>query len=1446
MRNDVQLVVSVENMEISLSAIDVLIFEDNEVDAALLKDAITKLGYRVEIATNLAQAKQHIENPDFGIAFVNLHLDDGSGLDLIASLKTQTPHFACVAMTEQADVDIAVQAMRAGAADFVTKPIQTKVLAQVLERCKETHRPDVDRERHQIALRGSTADTTAREIMELKSQEQKVSLTAIQNAMSVSAAILDHEGNISFVNDAWRAFARENGGDDEYSWIGQNYFEHAENGIDNDAERDLAVAGMRAVLAGEQEHFKHTYHCQFPDSEFWFRMEVCRVADSQPLTAVVMHFDVTDMMKARRDAEEKERRLRSMVDTIIWGILTIDEKGVIEEVNPAVQEIFGYTDDELIGKNVSMLMPEPDHSRHDSYLANFIETGDAKIIGIGREVVGQRKDGSLVPLNLGVSEVEVDGRRRFTGMVFDISERKLAEEALRERETRMREILDASPLGISIISWDTDKRIYVNPRLVEMMGADSAEHLLSTSVDESFVDPASRPRRANKIDYEGYGKEMEVRRRRRDGTEWWCLMHNNVIDVDGERMIISWHHDIDERKQTEQYLMENEARLRNVLDGSPVGVSITSRKLKKRVYVNQRAVEMFGAESSEQLLADDIAASFASPEDYKEVNPILSSEGLPPDSECLRLRKDGTEWWCLASSRLIQYGGEEALFTWMYDISERRVMQHALKKSENRFRDFASTTSDWYWEMDEELRYTFLSERYEEVTGYDRSQRLGKTMMEVGALTLPEKELLRRFDTYRNRQPFRNHLHQRQQPDGSTVYLSVSGVPTFDSEGRFKGYRGTGTDITDEVLAENRIRESEQRFQLLAAASTAGVFYVDPEGLCLFVNEAFSTITGVPAEGFRNTPWYRTIYHKDIGRFVEEWRPTASGDAAFRAEYRFAHPDGHLVWAEINATQHCATDGSLLGYLGTAINIEERKSIERELHEVEARATAVLDNAPAAIYIKDTDGRYLQMNNRFKEMFEVDDDALGKTDKELFSRKIAEVLTKNDSIVLTSGTSTEEEETINLMNGPRIFLTSRIPLYNIGGEPYAVCAISTDITERKMTEVQLLHSSKMASIGSMSAGIAHELSQPLHIMNLIADNKLIELENGEANLADVHTSLETVSEQCRRMAQTILHMSVFSRIDDVDHELFEVRPALSETIALLKQPFMAEGITLKAKLPKYCGHALGHPSQFEQVIINLLTNARDAMKDSAAETTNDIPEITLSCKPNLAYQTLEITVDDQGPGIPERVMPRIFDPFYTTKEPDKGTGLGLAISMGIINSMGGIMKAANTPSGTRFTISLPLRSDESISSAEPSAPPVEPTESSPVTEGRRILIVDDEHTAASTLALHLRRLGYEVDTANDGSEAFSKFIEEPADLVVTDLRMPKMDGEELIGKLRSENTDLPIVIVTGDLDAGDLMKNLPGRGPVHLLRKPLILRNLYDQLEQLLKPAGGSTAQRSK
>lgn len=188
--------------------------------------------------------------------------------------------------------------------------------------------------------------------------------------------------------------------------------------------------------------------------------------------------------QAASDLADREARLRAILDTAVEGIITIDERGAIESLNPAAEKIFGYPARELLGKNVNVLMPSPDHEAHDSYLENYRQTGHAKIIGIGREVMGKRKDGAIFPMDLAVNEVQLADRRIFTGFVRDITDRKQAEAAAVESETRYRSLVLMSPDALFINR--KERVVFINSAGLKLFGAQSLEQILGRKVLDLF------------------------------------------------------------------------------------------------------------------------------------------------------------------------------------------------------------------------------------------------------------------------------------------------------------------------------------------------------------------------------------------------------------------------------------------------------------------------------------------------------------------------------------------------------------------------------------------------------------------------------------------------------------------------------------------------------------------------------------------------------------------------------------------------------------------------------------------------------------------------------------------------------------------------------------------------------------------------------------------------
>jgi PAS domain S-box-containing protein len=207
-----------------------------------------------------------------------------------------------------------------------------------------------------------------------------------------------------------------------------------------------------------------------------------RTAELRVANALLQR-DISERERAEAALRDSEARLRAVVNTAIDGIITIDERGTVETLNPAAERLFGYAAHEVIGRNVNMLMPPSYQQRHDSFLANYLATGEAKIIGIGREVVGQRKDGTVFPMDLAVSDVRLGDRHMFTGRVHDLTERKQAEEALRDSEKRYRSLFENSPLPMWVYDTNSYAFLDVNEAAVEQYGYSRDEFLAMTIKD---------------------------------------------------------------------------------------------------------------------------------------------------------------------------------------------------------------------------------------------------------------------------------------------------------------------------------------------------------------------------------------------------------------------------------------------------------------------------------------------------------------------------------------------------------------------------------------------------------------------------------------------------------------------------------------------------------------------------------------------------------------------------------------------------------------------------------------------------------------------------------------------------------------------------------------------------------------------------------------------------
>lgn len=296
-----------------------------------------------------------------------------------------------------------------------------------------------------------------------------------------------------------------------------------------------------------------------------------------------------------------------------------------------------------------------------------------------------------------------------------------------------------------------------------------------------------------------------------------------------------------------------------------------------------------------------------------------------------------------------------------------------------------------------------------------------------------------------------------------------------------------------------------------------------------------------------------------------------------------------------------------------------------------------------------------------------------------------------------------EEETLDLPVGRRVWHTVLVPVADDEGRITQILGSSRDITERHRLQDELVQASKMATLGTLAAGLAHEMSQPLNIIRMWGENTLARLRSGAMPSERLDKVLGLICDQTERMGRIIDHMRIFSRQDSPTAELFNPTAAASAAVQLVEHQYGLENITLTitpgSDESQVCGSAL----QLEQVVLNLLSNARDAIAERRAAEPDD-PGGTIAVAIVEQDGQVRIRVDDDGGGVPPAVLPHLFDPFFTTKDVGKGTGLGLSIGYGIIESMHGHIDVMNLTHadgrrGARFTITLPLTTPSGIETA---------------------------------------------------------------------------------------------------------------------------------------------------
>lgn len=467
-----------------------------------------------------------------------------------------------------------------------------------------------------------------------------------------------------------------------------------------------------------------------------------------------------------------------------------------------------------------------------------------------------------------------------------------------------------------------------------------------------------------------------------------------------------------------------------------------------------------------------------------------------------------------------------------------------------------------------------------------------------------------------------------------------------------------------------------------------------------------------------------------------------------------------------------------------------------ELRESEAFLKNIVDNIPAMVFVKDSDElRYQAINKAGEELLGYSrEELLGRNDYDFFPREQADFFTSKDREVLSEGKLVEIAEYVvkTRCGGNRILHTKKIPLYDHKGKARYMLGISEDITVRKHLEEQLLQSQKMEAVGQLASGVAHDFNNILMVIMgygsmLKVDQTIDDQQRNKIEL--IIDAAEKASQLTRNLLEFGRKQQFKPRLADINDIVIHIRKFLTRIIG--------EDVQIRTTVATDSLVADVDSGQIEQVLINLATNARDAMPKGGRLT---IETELWPAAPQFAGEDIPagrcvcISVSDTGSGMDETTKNRIFEPFFTTKEPGKGTGLGMSIVHGIVKQHNGFIEVVSEPdAGTTFRIYLPLAVLRPVAVEQ-----FHPT-LIPGGNGETILVVEDDHTVAAMVQEILIEYGYQVILAADGQEAVKIFTAERdrIRLVLMDLVMPRMNGKKASGKMRKLDPGIRVIYTSG-------------------------------------------------
>ena len=1127
---------------------------------------------------------------------------------------------------------------------------------------------------------------------------------------------------------------------------------------------------------------------------------------------------------------ESEGKYHTYIEQANDGISVV-HKGKLTFVNSRLAEIMGFKVDELEGKDFLQFIPKDKMNRITDYLKRRLAGEEVPQAYESRIL---HKDSSEIDVEFNITTIESNDEPATLTIIRDITERKQAEEALRESEMKLNTLLNATTDVAGL--FDADGTILAgNDALAKSLGREK-EELVDKNVAEFLL--AETAERRMLILQRIVEAKKPLQWEDEHAGKFFANSVYPILDDNGTvKQIAMFAKDITESTHTQEALLSQKSFLQKAQEIGQIGTWELDIKKNKLLWTDEN-YRIFGLPIGTKLTYETFL-DCVHPDDREYVDKEWKAafDKKPYDIEH-RLLVDGKVKWVREKAELHFNEKDECIRGTgvAQDITERKRTEEVLKERESLFSQMfeQSTTSMCFYNPDGTVNR--VNDEFckmfgvEEKVIIDAGYNVFKDQAAIDSGIIP---LLRDIFEEKNTKHWEINFDidiasaSTGTPTSRTgkIFIEVFGYPVLNREGNLEYVVLQHYDITERKRAEQALKNNQNFLNRTINQSPFATWISDEKGTIIKCNAALTTFLNITAEQLIDKynvfedevaieqgliPKIRTVFEDGkTANFSVEWDANELG-----------YKDAKKVHIEGTMFPIHDDKGDLTNVVNHWIDISEKKLAEDQLRQSEEKYRSMMEAMKDPIYICSPDFRVEYMNPSMIQR--TGHDATGEK-----CFKALHDLDEKCPWCMHDKAQQGEHYDLEIVSPKdnRSYHVSNSPIIR-GDGSISKMTVFRDTTDLRKLEAQLQQAQKMEAVGTLAGGIAHDFN---NLLMAIQGRTSIMLMKKDSSHPDIRhlKGIENNVESAAELTRQLLGFAKGGK--------YEARPTdLNELVKKENRMFgrTKKEITIHGKYAEDLWSVEVDRGQIEQVLLNLYINAWQAMPGGGnlyLETEN----VTLDedyVKPfSIAPgRYVKISVADTGVGMDKATRERIFEPFFTTKEMGRGTGLGLASAYGIIKNHGGFINVYSEKGhGTTFNIYLPASEKEAIEEKKPAGSTLRGSET--------VLFVDDEDMIIEVAGELFEQLGYKVLTAGSGREAIETYEKnkEKIDIVLLDMIMPDMSGGETYDKLKEINPDIKVLLASGYSMIGTATE-IMGRGCSGFIQKPFKMKELSQKLREIL------------